>query len=235
MPDPWALMEFAFNPCFLDLTKNFKFIDQQLADKAENLLLKEFEDAANFLNEKENATDGPSPVPRHARRRSSNFGVQPPNQPQQVLGELAGFCDAFGNAAADAADEGALYNGKEALQQWRATNFLRFVTFNESNVPTGLNLYEYFSFGNNAALQPVAYLVFLRLKSTILTEAAVERLFSFAKATLSDLRQSLNPELFEAMVFVGQNATELEFTWEEVFEEYKKLLREAAAAAAAAT
>ena len=37
------------------------------------------------------------------------------------------------------------------------------------------------------------------------------------------------------MVFVGQNADQLEFTWEEVFEEYKKLLREAAAAAAAAT
>ena len=128
-----------------------------------------------------------------------------------------------------------LYNGKEALQQWRDTNFLRFVTFNESNVPTGLNLYEYFSFGNNAALQPVAYLVFLRLKSTILTEAAVERLFSFAKATLSDLRTRLSPELFEAMVFVAQNADQLEFTWEEVFDEYKKLLREAAAAAAAAT
>ena len=66
-------------------------------------------------------------------------------------------------------------------------------------------------------------------------DAAVERLFSFAKATLSDLRTSLSPELFEAMVFVAQNADQLEFTWEEVFDEYKKLLREAAAAAAAAT
>ena len=72
-------------------------------------------------------------------------------------------------------------------------------------------------------------------QSTILTEAAVERLFSFAKATLSDLRTRLSPELFEAMVFVAQNADQLEFTWEEVFDEYKKLLREAAAAAAAAT
>ena len=233
MPDPWALMEFAFNPLFKKLT-NFKFIDQQLADKAENLLLNEFDDAADFLNQKENAIDGPSPVPRRARRRSSNFGVQPPNQQQQVLGELAGFCDAFGNGAADEADEGALYNGKEALQQWRDTNFLRFVTFNESNVPTGLNLYEYFSFGNNAALQPVAYLVFLRLKSTILTEAAVERLFSFAKGTLSDLRTSLSPELFEAMVFVGQNATELEFTWQEVFEEYQRIRVDEGTAAAEA-
>ena len=58
---------------------------------------------------------------------------------------------------------------------------------------------------------------------------------SFAKATLSDLRTRLSPELFEAMVFVAQNADQLEFTWEEVFDEYKKLLREAAAAAAAAT
>ena len=72
-------------------------------------------------------------------------------------------------------------------------------------------------------------------QSTILTEAAVERLFSFAKATLSDLRTRLSPELFEAMVFVAQNADQLEFTWEEVFDEYKKLLREATAAAAAAT
>ena len=55
------------------------------------------------------------------------------------------------------------------------------------------------------------------------------------KATLSDLRTSLGAELFEAMVFVGQNAGQLEFTWEEVFDEYKKLLREATAAAAAAT
>ena len=100
---------------------------------------------------------------------------------------------------------------------------------------TDLDLFNYFSFGNNAVHQPVAYLVFLRLKSTILTEAAVERLFSFAKATLSDLRTRLSPELFEAMVFVAQNADQLEFTWEEVFDEYKKLLREAAAAAAAAT
>ena len=58
---------------------------------------------------------------------------------------------------------------------------------------------------------------------------------SFAKATLSDLRTRLSPELFEAMVFVAQNADQLEFTWEEVFDEYKKLLREATAAAAAAT
>ena len=109
-------MEFAFNPCFLDLTKNFKFIDQQLADKAENLLLKEFEDAANFLNEKENAIDGPSPVPRHARRRSSNFGVQPTNQQPLVLGELAGLCDGFENGVGDEADKEGLYNGADALE-----------------------------------------------------------------------------------------------------------------------
>ena len=113
-------------------------------------------------------------------------------------------------------------------------NYRHARPINESNVPTGLNLYEYFSFGNNAALQPVAYLVFLRLKSTILTEAAVERLFSFAKGTLSDLRTSLSPELFEAMVFVGQNATELEFTWQEVFEEYQRIRVDEGTAAAEA-
>ena len=98
IPDPWALMELAFNPLFKDLSK-LPFIDRQLADEAEDLLLKEFDDAADFLNEKENAIDGPSPVPRHARRRSSNFGVQPPNQQQQVLGELAGMCELVNTCA----------------------------------------------------------------------------------------------------------------------------------------
>ncbi len=55
------------------------------------------------------------------------------------------------------------------------------------------------------------------------------------KMKVKDLVKMIGQELFEAMVFVGQNADQLEFTWEEVFEEYKKLLREAAAAAAAAT
>ena len=234
IPDPWALTELAFNPLFRDLTK-LSFMDRQLADEAEDLLLKEFEDAADFLNDKADGVDETSPVPFQDRRRSSNFGVQPQNQQPLVLGELAGMCDGFENGVVDEADKEGLYNGADALKEWRDTDFRRFATVNEENVVTGLDLFNYFSFGNNAVHQPVAYLVFLRLKSTILTEAAVERLFSFAKATLSDLRTSLGAELFEAMVFVGQNAGQLEFTWEEVFDEYKKLLREATAAAAAAT
>ena len=38
IPDPWALMELAFNPLFKDLSK-LPFIDRQLADEAEDLLL----------------------------------------------------------------------------------------------------------------------------------------------------------------------------------------------------
>ena len=157
-----------------------------------------------------------------------------------MLGGLAGFCDGFGGDEALDGEAPELYNGQDSLRMWRETKakggFDAFVSRDATTGKVnGLDLFKFFEFGLNATLQPVAYLVFLRLKSTILTEAAVERLFSFAKGTLSDLRTSLSPELFEAMVFVAQNADQLEFTWEEVFDEYKKLLREAAAAAAAAT
>jgi len=156
-----------------------------------------------------------------------------------VLGGLAGFCDGFGGDEALDGEAPERYNGQDSLRMWRETKakggFDAFVSRDATTEKVnGLDLFKFFEFGLNATLQPVAYLVFLRLKSTILTEAAVERLFSFAKGTLSDLRTSLSPELFEAMVFVGQNATELEFTWQEVFEEYQRIRVDEGTAAAEA-
>ena len=239
VPDDRALAQFAFNPLFFNVLKDLPFFDAELAQKAEDLLEKHFDEAADFLNEKANGADLASPVPQQARRRSSTLAPRPANPPAPVLGGLAGFCDGFGGDEALDGEAPERYNGQDSLRMWRETKakggFDAFVSRDAATGKVnGLDLFKFFEFGLNATLQPVAYLVFLRLKSTILTEAAVERLFSFAKGTLSDLRTSLSPELFEAMVFVGQNATELEFTWQEVFEEYQRIRVDEGTAAAEA-
>ena len=243
VPDQWTLAELAFNPLFVHL-KSLPNMTSELAEKAEDLLLAFFEDAANHLNDVANGGDEDSPMPLHLRRRSSSSRgplvrgttstvgttstAGTTSTTTVTLGDLGGLCDGFDDVdtAADAAVKKGPYNAEDALTQWRNTpkSLLRpYASFDEKGRANALDLLRYFSKKSNRDAQPVAYTVCLRLKCGVLTEAAVERLFSFASGTLSDLRTRLSPKYLEAIVFVGQNASQFDFTMEEVWAAFLKI------------